>query len=211
MGLSAFTRYLFVLIVLLLVGAQPARAAFPVRVRARADSPAVEKPPVFNRRQRFYNQQVDAAQKFVAPAFADSVAVKKHKHGKLKKFFDRKAEQAYRIQHPDHDLKSGIYGKLAFYCGLLSVVSLLCAFIVTAQWLALLIAILYTVGFLGSIVFGLIGITRRRKRGKAILGLAIGLFQVFLFVAIASFASSVAAAAPAIFESIAFLLLLGRG
>jgi hypothetical protein len=207
------TVFLFTLLSFLL-SHSPAYAVLRARHKAVVDSPDNGKPPVLNQLKHLLGKEKEAVTKFTTTKHADSAAVDSpgaKEQGKLKRFYDKKADQVYRYKHPDHKLRSGIFGKLAFYCGLLTLLALGLAFIVTSHTLGGVIAVLYSIGFFGGLVFGGIGITRRRKRGKAILGLGIILLQILLFAGIASFASGVAAAAPALFDVMVVIMLMGRG
>ncbi len=199
----------------LIIGNTPAQGALKARHRAVIDSPDVkEKPPVYKKLRKILDKQKKEINNFVTPSSASNStdSAKNIKEtGKIKKYYDRRSAQVYKLKHPDHELKSGIFGRLAFYGGLLTVLTLLLAFVISSPTLAFIDAVLYCVGFFGGIIFGLIGITRRKKRGKAIIGLSIILLQIMLFAAIASFASAVAAAAPVLFDAMVVIMLMGKG
>ncbi len=213
-NLPSFITVFLGTILVLLIPRNPVLAILPSRHKIVVDSPATDKPQVLRQLKHFLGRQKEAVTKFTTPTRSDSAAVDtagSKEPGKLKRFYDKRANQVYRYKHPDHKLRSGIFGKLAFYCGLLTLLALGLAFVVTSHTLGGVIAVLYSIGFFGGLVFGGIGITRRQKRGKAILGLGIILLQILLFAGIASFASGVAAAAPALFDVMVVIMLMGRG
>ena len=118
------------------------------------------------------------------------------------------ANQSDNAARPARPLRSGIFGRLAFYLGLLSVISLiLLLFTLTANIAGTYAGIWLISSFL-AIILGLIGLHKRRKKGMALAGLVIGLGEVALMFALASFISAVAANLPAIMATI---FVLGRG
>ena len=212
---SFLTSLTLLLALSLLLCPKNTNGALRSRHRAVIDSPDVkEKPPLNNKLRKLLEKPKKVVNNFVTPTPKNEpgdTINNVQETSKLKKYYDKRSAQVKKLNHPDHKLKSGIFGKLAFYSGLLTILTLLLAFVISSPTLATLDAALYTAGFLGGIVFGLIGITRRKKRGKAIIGLSIIILQIMLFAAIASLASAIATAAPVLFDVMVVLMLLGKG
>ncbi len=129
----------------------------------------------------------------------------------LQDTYNKKTAQVEAYTQPKRPLKSGIYGKLSFYMGLTSLFAIGIAFLSLSPFLMQVDAVLWLLSLPACLIFGLIGVTRRKKRGKAILGLMMGGFQVALIAAFISFLSAAATAGPVIFDVLAVLLFMGHG
>ena len=108
----------------------------------------------------------------------------------------------------DHKIRSGIFGRLAFYCGLVSLIGFIvamCTLFTPFHINALTVWVYFA---LFALVFGTIGLVHRKKKGMAVAGLALGCLQVVLLVAVGAFISAVVSAAPAI---MAAMFILGHG
>ena len=103
--------------------------------------------------------------------------------------------------------RSGIFGRLSLYLASLSVVAFIVALctMFTPFLLTAVVIWLYSDAF--AILFGTIGLVRRRKKGMAIAGIILGASMIALFIAIASFLSAVVSALPAIMATI---ILIGH-
>ncbi len=111
------------------------------------------------------------------------------------------------VVRPPRHKRSGIFGRLSFYFGLLSSIAFvvaLCTLFSPALTTALVVW-LYSAFF--AVVLGIIGMFRRKKKGMAMAGIILGVTQFALLAAVMSFISAVVSALPGIMAGI---LIIGH-
>lgn len=107
--------------------------------------------------------------------------------------------------HPAHAKRSGIFGRLSLYLGLLSVAAFILAMCTLFSPFLVTAVVIWLYSDLFAVIFGSIGLVRRKKKGMAIAGIVLGVSMIALFFAIMAFLSAVASALPAIMATIIIL------
>ena len=110
--------------------------------------------------------------------------------------------------HKNYKIRSGIFGRLSLYFGLLSFIGFIVAICSIGSPVLGAGLVVWLYGATFAVISGLIGLHHRRKKGMAIAGIVIGVLQFVVLAAIASFFSAVAAALPGIMVTI---MILGHG
>ena len=133
---------------------------------------------------------------------------------KAKTLKDEKAERdAKKIRDPKRIRKerSGIFGRLSLYMGLISIAAFILTLCFLANPVVGNIAGVWVLSSILAVPLGWIGMVHRRKKRMALAGLLIGLMQIVIFYATISLAVSLYTAAQSAFPILAFIMLAGRG
>lgn len=133
---------------------------------------------------------------------------------KAKTLKDEKvARDAKKIRDPKRIRKerSGIFGRLSLYMGLISIVAFILTLCFLANPVVGNIAGVWVLSSILAVPLGWIGMVHRRKKRMAIAGLLIGLMQIVIFYATISLAVSLYTAAQSAFPILVFIMLAGRG
>ncbi len=126
---------------------------------------------------------------------------------------EKAARDAKKIRDPKRIRKerSGIFGRLSLYMGLISIVGFIFTLCFLANPLVGNIAGVWVLSSILAVPLGWIGMVHRRKKRMALAGLLIGLMQIVIFYATISLAVSLYTAAQSAFPVLAFIMLAGRG
>ena len=133
---------------------------------------------------------------------------------KAKTLKDEKAvRDAKKIRDPKtlRKERSGIFGRLSLYMGLISIAAFILTLCFLANPLVGNIAGVWVLSSILAVPLGWIGMVHRRKKRMALAGLLIGLMQIVIFYATISLAVSLYTAAQSAFPILAFIMLAGRG
>lgn len=126
---------------------------------------------------------------------------------------EKAARDAKKIRDPKRIRKerSGIFGRLSLYMGLISIAAFILTLCFLANPLVGNIAGVWVLSSILAVPLGWIGMVHRRKKRMALAGLLIGLMQIVIFYATISLAVSLYTAAQSAFPVLAFIMLAGRG
>jgi hypothetical protein len=187
-----FRLYLtFALAILMIILSAPARAAFPAHLSI--DSP-VAIAPVIHEHMADTNHLV--RQSFLYKRINKIMSANKEE------------ENTVGSDAPGSRTKrSGLFGRLSLYLGLLSIAAFITAICTLFTPFLLTAVVIWLYSDFFAVIFGTIGLVRRRKKGMAIAGIVLGVSMIALFFAVVSFLSAVVSALPGIMAAV---ILIGH-